>query len=65
MNFQEAFFIKNTLAQEDNILSFNEDIIENIKFIIYLVWNNIVRNVQGKPIQKKNATLAIKISMTK
>ncbi|HDR4699669.1 site-specific integrase [Bacillus paranthracis] len=57
--------MKKSTAKEDNILPFNEDITEKIKFIMYPVWISIGRNVQREPIQKKHATLAIKIPMTK
>ncbi|MGX5439988.1 site-specific integrase [Bacillus thuringiensis] len=53
------------MDKNNNILPFNEDITEKIKFIMYPVWISIGRNVQREPIQKKHATLAIKIPMTK
>ncbi|HFK1428719.1 MULTISPECIES: site-specific integrase [Bacillus] len=53
------------MDKNNNILPFNEEITTRIKFIMYPVWISIGRNVQGKPIQKKHATLAIKTFMTK
>ncbi|WP_255258770.1 site-specific integrase [Bacillus pseudomycoides] len=53
------------MDKNNNILPFNEEITKRIKFIMYPVWISIGRNVQGKPIQKKHATLAIKTAMTK
>lgn len=52
------------IAKENNILSFNQDITDKIKFIMHPVWIRIGRDSRKAPIQKQHATLAIKTSIT-